>query len=244
MRTSIKALAIGVLCSLSAMAFPASPTYSYRVIAYGLGTTPGTEVPAGGSTNQPPADPYAADVLSELDFEDGFSDKQGHAYAGSGVSLVATAKNGASAAAFSGAGALSTAIPGLNVGMGSFTFEAWVNPTTTAHAGVFSTAAAFGGQLSVRLYAGRLNVFTGGAGGGDAYIVGAASIPTGAWTHIAVVRDGTTFRTYVNGLLDGQQAGVTTNLTTSTAYIGTERNYYFQGSIDDVRFTKNAVRYP
>lgn len=239
---------LAVTLSMLGQLSTAAPAYTYRVTIPGINAAPSTPPGASAPVLEPPvvpADPYAADVLSEIAFENGFSDMQGHTYAaGNGVSLSSNAKNGASAIALSGSGALSAVIPELNIGTSNLTFEAWINPTTTDHAGIFTTAPGFGGQLTVRLYAGHLNVFTGSAGAGDAYIVGAADIPTGVWTHVAAIRDGTTFRTYVNGRLDGQQTQVTTALTASTAYIGTERSHNFRGLIDDVRYTKNAVRYP
>lgn len=76
-----------------------------------------------------------------------------------------------------------------------------------------------------------------------------ASIPLNAWTHVAGTFDGTTYRTFINGNLDGSGSGTIYNFNSSVSYrIGTSRSYptyggYFKGNIDDLRITKGIARY-
>lgn len=73
---------------------------------------------------------------------------------------------------------------------------------------------------------------------------GGTSIPTGAWTWIAVTWDGTTLRFYYNGTLD-QTAGTFTNTwgTTSRVSLFGDQfgpNQCYQGYVEQIRFTKVA----
>jgi hypothetical protein len=78
---------------------------------------------------------------------------------------------------------------------------------------------------------------------------GATTIPTGSWTHVAMTYDGSFVRVYVNGALDGQQAGSGAIQTSDfsmrvgafAAVNGTVSQAWFPGSIDEVSVYDRAL---
>ena len=97
----------------------------------------------------------------------------------------------------------------------------------------------------LRLYHGQ-----GGVMKFDNYSAGDA-IQAGVWHHVAMVRDGTVIRAYVDGLLTNEVTGVdyAINLSGSDGVMiggisdGSGGNLCMKGLIDDLRFSK-VVRYP
>ncbi len=84
-------------------------------------------------------------------------------------------------------------------------------------------------------------------------VIGSTNINTGNWTHVAVVKSGTSVKLYVNGIEDGSKTIVKVP-TVNQFTIGTMRQkgvpffstwtnkyYYFPGQIDEVRIW-NSVR--
>ena len=132
-------------------------------------------------------------------------------------------------------------------GDSAFTWEAWVNPavdTLAENRIMGQTDWTSEGRLILEL---RKHSSTGGQNKFVCFyrVNGAnfrtssptAVVPAGAWTHVAVTRNGSTLKIYVNGVLD----------STETNYVGplpTEINSYpvrfgigyaFNGSLADVR---------
>jgi len=77
-----------------------------------------------------------------------------------------------------------------------------------------------------------------------------ATVNTGQWYHIAIVRNGTTTTIYRDGTSVGSGSDTTdyNPPTTAQFYIGGGsstgfNNYYFNGYIDDLRITKGVARY-
>lgn len=133
----------------------------------------------------------------------------------------------------------------------NFTVEAWVkveggSGTTRT---VFSKRywdgfTIFGGWTVTVSGSDRWTVGLGVENGWSAGITGDPVIAD-VWTHIALVRNGTNFKLYINGSQAGE---ITENnyhsgdggLVDFTIGVGTynlnNRNYYFNGSIDEVRY--------
>ncbi|MGG1515493.1 LamG-like jellyroll fold domain-containing protein [Paenibacillus oryzisoli] len=66
----------------------------------------------------------------------------------------------------------------------------------------------------------------------------AATIPTGAWSHVALVKNGNTIMLYINGILD-TTAEVTTESAMGNFRLGTNKSHTgsnadWNGLIDDV----------
>ena len=140
---------------------------------------------------------------------------------------------------------------------GDFTIEMWVYPTTVGNANL--SYLYFQGQTAAN-YApillgqgiGNYNfVYYATTTGTSWNIASGVSIGAGAqntWSHIAVVREGTNLKTYIDGTL-----GTTTSIgtaalaATTSAYTwlgsGNYQNTYFGGYISDFRLTKGLARY-
>jgi len=137
---------------------------------------------------------------------------------------------------------------------GNFTIEFWVNPITAS-----GIVGLIGQRASENNYTPILFEFSGAAllfyasTSGSAWAVNglsSGSLPTNAWTHIAIVRNGTTVTYFVNGVAGGTTGTATGPLMTPVAplYIGKDSASpsaagYFNGYIDDLRITNGTARY-
>ncbi|MEZ0071726.1 LamG-like jellyroll fold domain-containing protein [Planotetraspora sp. GP83] len=144
---------------------------------------------------------------------------------------------------------------------GKLTLEAWVNPTTLGatrpalvkeaasgpayglHAGLKTcTAAPFMcAIMPTYTYVPSSQVKIGGTGYSA---TGTTALPTGSWSHIASVYDGTTVKTYVNGSpVATTSVSGANDTSTSPLRIGadTVAGTYFSGLIDEVRVYNIAL---
>jgi hypothetical protein len=92
------------------------------------------------------------------------------------------------------------------------------------------------------------NVLTFNFNYSGAIVTGATAISINTWTHVAVSRNGNTFRLFVNGVVDA--TATSTNSQTTNAsdvfYVGRagfDSNRIVTGYLDDVRLTKGYARY-
>jgi len=141
--------------------------------------------------------------------------------------------------------------PTLTFGSGDFTIEGWVYLTSTAGNQYFvvgtcdnSTVAGssfdFGviGAVGASIYI-----------GGSTYTATAPSPTINTWSHVAYVRNGTSFKTYLNGVQTGTATlpagGVINAGTTNSGAIGANGTGLAPifGYIDDLRITKGYARY-
>jgi hypothetical protein len=141
----------------------------------------------------------------------------------------------------------------FNFGTGDFTIEFWLyaNATTNGVAGFGSTGTITSGSnlqhdIVFVSNALRFRVMTGGT----IITVASPSVSTSTWTHFALVRSGSTFTVYKDGVSQG--TGSTSgalNFNTAWVYrIGTNvgnavLTNTFNGYIDDFRITKGVARY-
>lgn len=130
---------------------------------------------------------------------------------------------------------------------GNFTVEAFVRMASfSGNNTLYGTGDAqiSSGFLFTVNSSGLLQVF-----GTNANIVApAGSVSLSTWTHIALTRSGSTWRTFAGGVLAASGTNSNNYAANSTVYIGA-RNYagstgdYFNGHIDEFRFTKGVARY-
>jgi len=164
---------------------------------------------------------------------------------------TAQSKFGGSSIAFDGSGDNLT-VPdngSFTMGTADFTVECWVRLANTSHIGAFITTAEptdfqgfFLGHVNGTLY------FLANATGASSWDVtlAAGSIAVNSWTHVAGVRFGNTFASYVNGV---QVATTTSSISLANSnnilHVGRRQNVnqYLNGYIDDLRITKGVARY-
>ena len=144
-------------------------------------------------------------------------------------------------------------------GDGDFTIEMWIYMTSNAGSGAAARHALVarrasssnrsfhvGIQLDGGLQKLQFSHSTSGSGGSQTNY--ATDIQLNTWTHIAIVRSGSSVFAFV----DGVKNGTSHSIGTDTIYVGTsdltigyrpESSQYFPGYIDDLRISKGIARY-
>lgn len=148
-------------------------------------------------------------------------------------------------------------------GSSPFTVEAWIKTSTLPSGGDFGAVVARGAggvggyswSLSVADVAGAAKLQFLVSSNFDAslstIINSTSAVATGAWVHVAGVRDGNTLRLFVNGTQEatgtftGAVFDSSTPLGVGAAYYSTAAVWanYFTGNIDEVRVTKGLAQY-
>jgi hypothetical protein len=139
----------------------------------------------------------------------------------------------------------------FNFGSGDFTVECWYYPIARGQYSCVWGAADY----PMTLYHG-----SGVNSGSPAVLFGTTSswfssssglslgsVPDNAWCHIAIVRQGDTFRAYKNGVQTSTQATDSAGQALGdipTLYLGKNGQFYNKCLIDDFRVTKGVCRYP
>lgn len=141
----------------------------------------------------------------------------------------------------------------VRLGTGDFTVEAWVYPTTST-----GLRAILVGQCDLASAAGSSFTFNiGPSANSDLYVgtgpysVTSPNPPANQWSHVAWVRGGGFYKSYLNGVQVGSvaipvTASVNNGYASYPASIGAYQNSgsAFTGYIDDLRVTKGIARYP
>lgn len=187
-----------------------------------------------------------------------------HVFTANGNAQISTAQSkfGGASGIFDGAGDFLSlaAHPSFDFGAGDFCVELQIYPTNASAGTNFSGKlyqAIFGQyQIGVPSNAGFLlymedlkvyaQVSIGGSFVGAANLFASSALAVNTWAHIAVVRSGSSFRLYI----DGVQAASATNagaidVSTRPVRIAADAAGIcaFQGHIDELRVTKGAARY-
>ena len=135
--------------------------------------------------------------------------------------------------------------------LGDFTVEGWVYPiTANAQKAIFflnGNTSSYGVRIDHTASA-NIQLLVSTTGAAHAInVTSTATISTGAWSHIALVRQGPAFIVYLNGVavITSTAVGVTTAVMAGTlsflGVLGGLANYFF-GAISDFRIT-NYARY-
>jgi hypothetical protein len=138
----------------------------------------------------------------------------------------------------------------LNSSTGSFTVEAWVNPSESLTA---TTGYVFLKQDSVAFNLNNLRPEAALQSGSWATYTSNYYLRTNEWQHLAYVKSGGTLSIYVNGGLIYQVNGLAANVLTSTSVLGIGANSwngssnqstpaanFYAGGIDEVRVWAGA----
>lgn len=136
----------------------------------------------------------------------------------------------------------------LQPGSNSFTIEAWIYPLSTSQGCIafFGGSATFWGIRLERNSGGGLQVLLTNDAVSWQINYTTGSITNNVWTHVALVKNGTSVLLYINGT----QSGVTQTITGSVYTGGTlnqigtcNSTNYFNGYISNLRFTKGIAVY-
>lgn len=137
----------------------------------------------------------------------------------------------------------------MQIANGSWTLEAWIYPVgyvADRFAVMYFGAGANTHRLQIEVLAGGyLQAYIESGSGNNAVLSSAGAVSLDTWTHVAAVRDGSAWRLYVNGVLDGS-ATITRTITYGSHYgsIGRCRfgsiNRSFNGRIDDAVISDHA----
>lgn len=225
--------------------------------------------PAMSPISSPATDPFWSTVKLLLGFEgtDGATSTSDESpsphssptFSGNAQIDTAIKKYGTSALLLDGTGdrIFFSADPDWQFGASDFTVEGWfnfaVNTTTQTLISYWATTASqrcwalsYNGASATDVLQVAYST-TGGAG-----VVGATTsawTPTvGQWYHIAMDRNGSTWRVYVDGVMLAKQTNAVTLFAANTSLrIGnidsSGEGIYFNGSMDEIRINKGASRY-
>ena len=135
---------------------------------------------------------------------------------------------------------------------GNFTIEMWIFPT------VLSGIRGLFGQrpsetfspILLEFNGAGLNFYVSTSGTSWAVNLAGPALTRNVWTHIALVRNGTTVSYYINGVAGGATGTATGALMTpvSPLYLGVNSGFpqgsrYFSGNISNFRFVKGTAVY-
>jgi len=139
----------------------------------------------------------------------------------------------------------------LSFGTGSFTIEGWINVASVD--ATYRCILSIGNPVQIYARSGTIEVYFNDSDDTVSYIVNgqtgpASSITANTWAHFAVVRNGTTFTTYVNGVGGTAATGVSAAVFYSTVspligVTGPSLTLPFTGYIQDLRITNGVARY-
>jgi hypothetical protein len=139
-------------------------------------------------------------------------------------------------------------------GTDDFTVEFWANPTDGGHGGSWSRMF----QIGANSQNGGLWIVCTNTDNpcrvlcqtyNSGYVTVGDSVNTltnGTWTHVALSRQGTTYRLFFNGV---QESSITTasgaDISNSYLYIGSNNTgtEAFKGYLDEIRVTRGIARY-
>jgi hypothetical protein len=138
----------------------------------------------------------------------------------------------------------------LNFGTGNFTIEGWINVPLSD--GTYRCILSIGAPVQIYNRAGTIECYFNDEDNGSTYIVNgmlgpSSSISANTWAHFAVVRNGTTFTAYINGVagtpVTSVSAAVALSATPMKIGVAADNTLPFTGFIDDLRITKGVARY-
>jgi hypothetical protein len=129
-------------------------------------------------------------------------------------------------------------------GTSDFTIEFWLNRVNVNSYIFGNVSSALATNYTAAL--GATGVINFSSGNGTNSLAGATAVVSGAWTHVAITRAGSTFRMFINGVLDAT-ATLSPNFSSTTAFaigaVGTTVAATLNGKIDEFRVTNGVARY-
>lgn len=215
-----------------------------------------------GFSKNAESDPYWATValLLQMDgvngsttFIDSSTGARSVTAAGNAQISTTQSRFGGSSGSFSTGYITLPAANEYNLNANSFCIEFWVYFNSVAAgqrvAGGDTLAGGNNNWAIFTTSAGRLDYYLGSDSVSGTWGVAAGqligNISTGQWYHVALVRNGTSFTGYLNGVAGASvtsSAALRTNATNGPRF-GTQGTSYFNGYVDEVRITNGQARY-
>jgi hypothetical protein len=139
----------------------------------------------------------------------------------------------------------------LNLGTGDFTLEGWVYitgfPGSNAVAMIAKWASGNYAYIVQILSPSTLRLYTGNSGSLSSFYDHTYTWQRNSWTHIAITRESSTLRFFVNGLLIGSNSSITQSLSNSSSFILGQNldggGQDFTGYMSNVRVVKGTAVY-
>jgi hypothetical protein len=185
-----------------------------------------------------------------------FTDAVGRSWTRSGNAQISTAQSkfGGSSGYFDGTGDYLTTpdTPDLEVTTQDWTIECWVRfSAIAANGAVIATKRAPAGNdggWQFGVHSSKVpQIAAWDTGGTVINVLGATVLTTGTWYHLAATKSGTTWRVFVDGVLDGSGTQSATPTANSRQVIvgrhAQVTTYDLNGYIDDLRITNGEARY-
>ncbi len=200
---------------------------------------------------------FESSLADDNDF--GNSGNSPHTWTTSSATVSSTFSKFGTGSLNNGAGTGATITPISNdflFGSGNFTIDTWINLQGGTNlqkdiAGMITAGATNRPFTLVVIGSSFVNFATTTSTGGLVNFTGSIAVTTASsWTHIAVVRSGSTLSIYVNGILDASIAitgSITALTSTNNLAIGVQGDSVvstpFNGFIDEFRITTGVARW-
>lgn len=169
--------------------------------------------------------------------------------------ITSASKYGSGAGAFDGSGDyLQVSNNALyNFGSSNFTIEGWIYPVTSSGERVIvaknegSYTTGFEWWLGI-LGSNNLQFTFVNASATFYSVTSSTTIPANTWTHVSVVRSGSTITLFVNGVISGTTTSQTIRATASNVSVSRDLENlgggrYLNGSIDELEITPGVAKY-
>ena len=192
-------------------------------------------------------DPYFSSVSLLLHMNGAFTDSSPNALSVTpalGVSAsTAQSKFGGSSGYFTGGRLTVASNEVFGVGTGDFTIEMFVYPTSSTAAGGLINLGAYNDGLLWRMASGADSLYLNGT---DSNWSAFTSAPLNTWTHLALVRSGSSVVVYANGVSVHTRTSSDDLNSSNQVVIGAGAHAFgesYSGYIDELRITKGVARY-
>jgi hypothetical protein len=132
----------------------------------------------------------------------------------------------------------------LNFGNGNFTIDFWFYAEDVTDVGLFSAETQNKGINIMIQGASKVSIsYHNTSNTRFIESTGSTTITANVWHHLAVVRNGSSFKQYVDGVLDASDTGIDTIYTNDQTYrIGRlASGFYYTGNIDEFRVVKGSA---
>ena len=167
---------------------------------------------------------------------------------GSTTASTSTIKYGTGSLYFNGTSNYLTAPNNLPfvLGTGDFTIECWVYTNSSATQRIISVGNIGGAPYDFVLVNSSTNVYVDFFDGTTDITTGTNYVTQNQWVYLAVTRQGTAVKVFINGALSGSgtsSVNLTANGTVTIGRYSQAASGYFSGYISDLRITKGVARY-